>query len=83
MYAPPEISESITRVTEERLCTAPWLLIVVFTMQGLPANYKTFKGILPYLSTFSVSLFSFDFVGPIKLSHLAFVDGVVFPEFEI
>lgn len=49
----------------------------------VPVNFKPFSSILPYLLTFYVSLFSFDGVGPTELSHLAFVDGVVFPEFKI
>lgn len=51
----------------------PWLLIVIFT--------RVYMYLL--IAEPSVPLFSFDGVGLIKLSHLAFVDGVVFPEFEI
>ena len=38
---------------------------------------------LLYLLTFPVSLFSFDGVSALKLSHQAFVDGEVLHEFEI
>ena len=79
MYAPPEISGSIDRVTKEVFCTYnPWLLIVIFNRVYLQNVNRSVT-----LSTFPVSLFSFDDLSAIKLSYLAFVDGVAFHGFEI